>query len=160
MLIYGTRSKSLGSASISGACPNCKRQNTLSSEGLRNYFHVYWIRLFSVGTEHLITCGFCKAAYDEEEFAAAMSAVKPASAGVRALSTEAASTTTTTSLTLEHNPYREAADVIADSGADSVEAQAQAVESSNPSFERTRPSTLSRLSWCEWRAVLLFLQSG
>ncbi|MCM4169418.1 hypothetical protein KCTC52924_00452 [Arenibacter antarcticus] len=50
------------------ACPYCEQRNTLMAVTTTNYFHLFWISLFRIGTSTTISCSHCKKTYFKDEF--------------------------------------------------------------------------------------------
>lgn len=49
-------------------CPYCQQTNTLTSISAPTYFHLFWISLFRINTNHFVECSHCRKAYYENEF--------------------------------------------------------------------------------------------
>ncbi|WP_339142379.1 zinc-ribbon domain-containing protein [Croceitalea sp. MTPC5] len=49
-------------------CGYCNQQDTLSAREQPNYFHLFWIPLFKIGTSRYAECSHCKRVYSKEEF--------------------------------------------------------------------------------------------
>ncbi|MEM1259197.1 MAG: zinc-ribbon domain-containing protein [Bacteroidota bacterium] len=50
------------------ACNHCNQTNTLTATSQDNYFHVFWLPLFTIGTSRYAACSHCKRGYCSEEF--------------------------------------------------------------------------------------------
>jgi len=53
-------------------CAYCNQQDTLTAKEQPNYFHLFWIPLFKIGTSRYAECSHCKRVYYKEEFSAEM----------------------------------------------------------------------------------------
>ncbi|MEJ1222561.1 zinc-ribbon domain-containing protein [Sediminicola sp. 1XM1-17] len=69
ILFLGTKSGKEETKLLAGiSCPYCKQTNTLSAITSPTYFHLFWISLFKVSTNHFVECSHCKRAYYKNEF--------------------------------------------------------------------------------------------
>ncbi len=50
------------------SCPHCHQKGTLQLIAQPNYFHLFWLPLFTIGTSRFAECSFCKRVYYQEEF--------------------------------------------------------------------------------------------
>ena len=53
-------------------CPHCNQTGTLQLVSQPNYFHVFWLPLFTIGTLRYAECSHCKRLYYANEFNEAM----------------------------------------------------------------------------------------
>ena len=68
-LFFGTRpGKTLTQALHNIPCPYCGQTDTLTATWTPNYFHLFWLPLFKIGTSEIIECSHCKKAYFNDEF--------------------------------------------------------------------------------------------
>jgi uncharacterized protein YbaR (Trm112 family) len=73
ILFLGTRPGKTESKLLSSiACPYCQNQGTLTVYTTFNYFHLFWIKLFKIGSHTLARCSHCKKAYEGDEFTTSM----------------------------------------------------------------------------------------
>ena len=49
-------------------CPYCGQIGKLAATWTSNYFHLFWLPLFKIGTSEIIECSHCKKAYFKNEF--------------------------------------------------------------------------------------------
>lgn len=69
ILFLGTKAGKEETKVLSGiSCPYCDQSNTLTTISAPTYFHIFWIPLFKISTNHFVECSHCKKAYDENEF--------------------------------------------------------------------------------------------
>ncbi|GMN10555.1 hypothetical protein MTsPCn9_24690 [Croceitalea sp. MTPC9] len=54
------------------ACPYCSQIGTINVIAQANYFHLFWIPLFKIGTSHYAECSHCKRVYYKQEFSPEM----------------------------------------------------------------------------------------
>ena len=73
ILFLGTRpGKAESKVLTSVPCPYCQNLGTLTVYTTSNYFHLFWIKLFKIGSYTLARCSHCKKAYEGDEFTATM----------------------------------------------------------------------------------------
>ncbi|TFG78642.1 MAG: zinc-ribbon domain-containing protein [Flavobacteriales bacterium] len=53
-------------------CPYCQNTDTLNVAITSNYFHLFWIKIFKIGTYKTVICSHCKKLYDQEDFSESM----------------------------------------------------------------------------------------
>ncbi|WP_339841259.1 zinc-ribbon domain-containing protein [uncultured Maribacter sp.] len=69
ILFFGTRpGKPETTTLLNSTCPYCQQQGTLTAVTQKNYFHLFWIKLFKISTNNYIECSHCKRLYYENEF--------------------------------------------------------------------------------------------
>lgn len=69
ILFFGTRSgKPETKKLFNSTCPYCQQRGTLSAITQKNYFHIFWIKLFKISSTTTIECSHCKRGYYENEF--------------------------------------------------------------------------------------------
>ncbi len=69
ILFFGTRPGKAHMMELSGVnCPHCGQANTLTSVSTPNYFHLFWLPVFRISTQHKVECGHCKRVYFPREF--------------------------------------------------------------------------------------------
>lgn len=69
VLFFGTRPGKQVLRAIDGvACPYCSQTGTLTACMQPNYFHLFWIPLFKVGTYCFVECAHCRKVYFKEGF--------------------------------------------------------------------------------------------
>lgn len=69
ILFFGTRpGKTKITAIQNVTCPHCEQTNTLSLIATPNYFHLFWIKLFKIGTNTFVECSHCKRGHYKNEF--------------------------------------------------------------------------------------------
>ncbi len=69
ILFFGTRLGKKESKKLIGvSCPHCGQNGTLTSVSQANYFHLFWIPLFKIGTSRFAECSYCKRGFYQEEF--------------------------------------------------------------------------------------------
>jgi hypothetical protein len=54
------------------SCSHCSQKGTITAVIQPNYFHLFWIPLFKIGTSRFAECSHCKRVYYKEEFSAEM----------------------------------------------------------------------------------------
>ena len=73
ILFFGTRTGRPDSKLLQGAgCSYCGRENTLTATITPNYFHIFWLPLFTVSKFITAECSHCKRSYYKDEFTAEM----------------------------------------------------------------------------------------
>ncbi|MGB5370185.1 MAG: zinc-ribbon domain-containing protein [Flavobacteriaceae bacterium] len=73
ILFLGTRPGKTESTVLSSiACPYCQNLGTLTVYTTSNHFHLFYIKLFKIGSHALARCSHCKKAYEGDEFTASM----------------------------------------------------------------------------------------
>lgn len=60
MIIYGTRSRELGSEWIQENCPKCNASNSLNMHIFQRYAHIFWIPTFPIGKIGISQCSSCQ----------------------------------------------------------------------------------------------------
>lgn len=71
ILFFGTRpGKSTTTALSNVTCSHCERVGTLNGVSQPNYFHLFWIPLFTIKTSKYVECIHCKRVLYEKEFTA------------------------------------------------------------------------------------------
>ncbi|WP_396633568.1 zinc-ribbon domain-containing protein [Maribacter sp. R86514] len=69
ILFFGTRpGKPETKHLFNCECPYCKQLGTLIAVTEKNYFHIFWIKLFKISSATTIECSHCKRGYYENEF--------------------------------------------------------------------------------------------
>lgn len=69
ILFFGTRpGKPETTTLLNSTCPYCQQRGTLTAVTQKNYFHLFWIKLFKISTNNYIECSHCKRLYYENEF--------------------------------------------------------------------------------------------
>ena len=69
ILFFGTRpGKKITQKLVGVSCGFCNQANTLIVVSQPNYFHLFWLPLFKIGTSRYAECSHCKSVYDKEEF--------------------------------------------------------------------------------------------
>ena len=69
ILFFGTRSgKPETKILFNSTCSYCQQRGTLSAINQKNYFHIFWIKLFKISSTTRIECSHCKRGYYENEF--------------------------------------------------------------------------------------------
>jgi len=69
ILFFGTRHGKKVVQQLHGvSCPHCHQTDTLTVISQPNYFHVFWLPLFTMGTSRYAECSHCKRVYYKEEF--------------------------------------------------------------------------------------------
>jgi len=69
ILFFGTRpGKPETIQLLNSTCPYCHQQGTLTVVSIKNYAHLFWIKLFKISSYTTIECSYCKRAYYENEF--------------------------------------------------------------------------------------------
>ncbi|EAR00807.1 zinc-ribbon domain-containing protein [Maribacter sp. HTCC2170] len=53
-------------------CDFCGQKSTLTAYIRKNYFHLFWIKLFKISKNEIIECSHCKRTYYKEEFTTEM----------------------------------------------------------------------------------------
>ncbi|PRX57866.1 zinc-ribbon domain-containing protein [Flagellimonas meridianipacifica] len=73
ILFFGTRPGKASTKMLHGvACPHCGQVSTLTAVSQPNYFHLFWIPLFTINTSKYVECSHCKRVFYKEEFSAEM----------------------------------------------------------------------------------------
>lgn len=76
ILFFGTRPGKKTTQLLHGvSCPHCNQINTLTLMTQPNYFHLFWLPLFTITTSRFAECAHCKRIYHEKEFSAEMKGV-------------------------------------------------------------------------------------
>lgn len=60
MIIFGTRSTSIGEAQAKSKCSHCQSENTVWIYIYRHYFHIFWIPTFPLWSSVASHCTHCK----------------------------------------------------------------------------------------------------
>lgn len=69
ILFFGTkRGKQTSKRLPNTNCNHCAQTDTLTAISQPNYFHLFWIPLFKIGTSHYVECSHCKKVYYKEDF--------------------------------------------------------------------------------------------
>ncbi|MEM0932754.1 MAG: zinc-ribbon domain-containing protein, partial [Bacteroidota bacterium] len=69
ILFFGTRpGKALSKTLPQIPCSHCQQTGTLTAVSQPNYFHLFWIPLFTINTSRYVTCSHCKRVYSKNEF--------------------------------------------------------------------------------------------
>lgn len=69
ILFFGTRSGTSRTQPLAGVrCSYCGNRNTLIATITPQYFHLFWLPLFTVSTLRRVTCTHCKRTYYKEDF--------------------------------------------------------------------------------------------
>ena len=69
ILFFGTRpGKQTVQALERVSCPHCQQSGTLRLVSQPNYFHLFWLPLFTINTSRFAECTHCKRVYYKEEF--------------------------------------------------------------------------------------------
>ncbi|TAI46889.1 zinc-ribbon domain-containing protein [Flagellimonas allohymeniacidonis] len=69
ILFFGTRpGKAKTQRMHNISCPHCHQLGTLSMVSQPNYFHLFWLPLFTINTSHFVECSHCKRVFYKEEF--------------------------------------------------------------------------------------------
>lgn len=72
-LFFGTRPGKQISQKLDGVrCTYCSQTNTMTANTCPNFFHLFWIPIFRIGTSRVAKCSHCKKVYDKEEFSGEM----------------------------------------------------------------------------------------
>ena len=50
------------------SCNHCQQIDTITVISQPNYFHLFWIPLFKIGTSRFAECSHCKKVYYKDEF--------------------------------------------------------------------------------------------
>ncbi|WP_435624825.1 zinc-ribbon domain-containing protein [Flagellimonas sp.] len=73
ILFFGTRPGKANTKVLpSVACPYCGQVGTLAAVSQPNYFHLFWIPLFTISTSKYVECSHCKRVFYQEEFSMEM----------------------------------------------------------------------------------------
>ncbi|UOY07602.1 zinc ribbon domain-containing protein [Muricauda sp. SCSIO 64092] len=73
ILFFGTRPGKKMERQLPGvSCPHCSQVGTLTLVSRPNYFHLFWLPLFTIQTSRYAECSHCKRVYHEDEFTAEM----------------------------------------------------------------------------------------
>lgn len=69
ILFFGTRPGKKTTQQLQGvSCDYCNQTGTLTAVSQPNYFHLFWLPLFKIGTARYAECAHCKRVYYKEEF--------------------------------------------------------------------------------------------
>ncbi|WP_339653162.1 zinc-ribbon domain-containing protein [uncultured Maribacter sp.] len=69
ILFFGTRpGKPETIKLLNATCPYCQLMGTLNAVTQKNYFHLFWIKLFKIYSNTTVECSHCKRGYYESEF--------------------------------------------------------------------------------------------
>ena len=69
ILFFGTRpGKTETKQLVNSTCPYCQQQGTMTAVSQKNFFHLFWIKLFKISTNSYVECSHCKRMYYENEF--------------------------------------------------------------------------------------------
>ncbi len=73
ILFFGTRPGKQQTRTLPNvSCPYCSQTGTLTTISQPNYFHLFWIPLFTINTSRYVECSHCKRVYYKEEFSQEM----------------------------------------------------------------------------------------
>ncbi len=73
ILFLGIRpGKSKASKMPDITCNHCSQTGTITGFSHPNYFHLFWIPLFTVNTSQFAECSHCKRVYYKEDFSSEM----------------------------------------------------------------------------------------
>lgn len=69
ILFFGTRPGKKVEQQLRGvSCNHCGQIGTLTAFSRSNYFHLFWLPLFKIGTSRYAECSHCKKVYYKDEF--------------------------------------------------------------------------------------------
>ncbi len=69
ILFFGTRpGKQIVQALERATCSHCHQRGSLRLISQPNYFHLFWLPLFTISTSRFAECTHCKRVYYKEEF--------------------------------------------------------------------------------------------
>ncbi|MFD2587692.1 zinc-ribbon domain-containing protein [Croceitalea marina] len=69
ILFFGTKPGKLTIRHLQNlACSYCSQIGTVNAIIRPNYFHLFWIPLFKIGTSRYAECSHCKRVFYKEEF--------------------------------------------------------------------------------------------
>jgi len=78
ILFFGTRPGKKTEHELSGvSCSYCGQRGTLTTITQPNYFHLFWLPLFTIGTSRYAECSHCKKVFYKEEFTEEMNRSLP-----------------------------------------------------------------------------------
>ncbi|APQ16595.1 zinc-ribbon domain-containing protein [Maribacter hydrothermalis] len=78
ILFFGTRPGKPETAQLLHAtCPYCQQKGTLTAVATKNYFHLFWIKLFKISKTTIAECSHCKGGFYENEFTEEMNSELP-----------------------------------------------------------------------------------
>lgn len=73
ILFFGTRpGRAITKLLRDAACSYCERTNTLTATITPNYFHIFWLPVFTVSKIVFAECSHCKRSYYRDEFTGEM----------------------------------------------------------------------------------------
>jgi hypothetical protein len=74
ILFFGIRPGKSREQLLEGVrCGYCGQRNTLHATTTPNYFHLFWLPVFTVSTTRLAECSHCKRTYFGDDFTPGMS---------------------------------------------------------------------------------------
>lgn len=69
ILFFGTKpGKQISKKLPNASCNHCRQSGTLTLVSQPNYFHLFWIPLFKIGTSRYAECSHCKKVFFKEDF--------------------------------------------------------------------------------------------
>lgn len=69
ILFFGTKTgKQVRKRLAYASCNHCTQTGTITLISQPNFFHLFWISLFKIGTSHFAECSHCKKVYYKEDF--------------------------------------------------------------------------------------------
>ncbi len=68
MIIFGTRSKNIGSEQAEVTCGHCESNNSIWVYIYRSYFHIFWIPAFPLWKSSASQCSHCKQVLEEYQY--------------------------------------------------------------------------------------------
>ena len=68
MIIFGTRSTTIGTEPSKTKCRNCETENSTWIVMFQDYFHIFWIPTFPLWKSAVSSCTHCKQALTHKEF--------------------------------------------------------------------------------------------
>ena len=73
ILFFGTRTGKREIKHLKGLCCSyCEQVDTLTASKTRNWFHLFWIKIFKISSHLIAECSHCKRVYFETEFSEGM----------------------------------------------------------------------------------------
>ncbi len=75
MIIFGSKSKLLGSSATTADCNHCGSVGTVHLSFITKYFHIFWIPMFPYGKKGVSECSHCKQVLYENQMPGNLKAV-------------------------------------------------------------------------------------
>ena len=69
IFFFGTRPGKIEIKQLQNVvCPYCEQEGALTASKTSNWFHFFWIKIFTISSNTTAECSHCKRVYFEDEF--------------------------------------------------------------------------------------------